>query len=162
MVIHGGAETRIHGELSLFGELGGGGPFHGSVHGDAVRFTTCLPALQFVIEWEGKRTGNGMAGTYVVWSDHPEVAAQGLQRQTGVWACALVSHSNEAGADRAELVRVFHDGQPEGPFTEEEFLKQAADERWPSHALAAREHYSVWCTVGELLDSVAANRLALN
>lgn len=160
--IHGATETRIHGELSLFGDLGGGGPFHGTVQGETVRFTTCLPALQIVIEWDGRRTGDGMAGTYEVWSDHPEVAALGLQRQTGVWACALVSQLDAAGANRTELVWVFHDGQSEGPLTVEVFLKHTADERWPSHALAARENCTVWCTVGELRDSLATDQLALN
>ena len=138
--IHGATEVRIHGELSLFGELDGGGPFHGTVLGETVRFTTCLPALQIVIEWEGKRTGDGMAGTYDVWSDHPGVAAQGLQRQAGIWSCALVSQPDETGADRTGLVWVFHDGQSDGPFTVEAFLKHTAAERWPPHALTAREN----------------------
>ncbi|MEN9678486.1 MAG: hypothetical protein RIS76_4382, partial [Verrucomicrobiota bacterium] len=146
----------------LFGELGGGGPFSGHIHGDSVRFTTCLPALQMVIEWDGKQTGDGMAGTYEVWSDHPEVVAQGLQWQAGVWSCALVSQPDAAGADRAGLTWVFHDGQSEGPFTVEAFLKHTATERWPSHALTARENYTVWCMVGELRDSLATNQLALN
>ena len=61
-----------------------------------------------------------------------------------------------------ERVWVFHAGQSAGPFTVDAFLKHTADERWPPHALTARENYTVWCTVGELRDSLAVNQLALN
>jgi hypothetical protein len=44
----------------------------------------------------------------------------------------------------------------------EAFLKHMAAERWPSHALAARENCTVWCTVGELRDSLVTIQLALN
>ncbi len=160
--IHGVAENRIHGELCLYGELGGGGPFHGSIQGDNVRFTTCVPAMQMVIAWIGNQTDEGLAGTYEVWSDRADLAAQGLQEQAGIWSCALVGAPEETGADRTKLVWVFHQGRSEGPFSVELLVKHATAERWPLHALVARENFTVWNSLREFLDSIEAGRVARN
>ena len=160
LLIHGGTATRVHGELSLFGELGGGGPFHGRVHGHKLRFTTCLPLLQTVVEWHGQRTESGLAGTYQVCCDLPEVVTADLSQQRGQWSCVQVNHADDTGQPGA--IRVFHDGQSEGPLSEPEFLRHAHASRWPPHALAAREKGTLWNTVGGLCDLLEASRLALN
>ena len=160
LLIHGGTATRVHGELSLFGELGGGGPFHGRVNGQELRFTTCLPLLQTVVEWHGQRTESGLAGTYQVCCDLPEVVTADLSQQRGHWSCVQVNHADDTGQPGA--IWVFHDGQSEGPLSEAEFLRRAHASRWPPHALAAREKGTSWNTVGGLCDLLEASRLALN
>ena len=162
LLIHGGTEARMHGELSLSGELGGGGPFHADVQGDRLRFTTCLPVLQTVVEWQGQRTERGLAGTYQVWCDLPKAVAPGLAQQQGEWSCERVSPADEIGPDRREDIWVFHDGSVQGPMSEMEFLRQAGASRWPAHALVARENKAVWNTVDGLRDLIEAGSRTLN
>lgn len=162
LLIHGGMEARVHGELSLFGELCGGGPFHADVQGDQLRFTTCLPVLQTVVEWRGQRAERGLAGTYQVWCDLPDAVAAGLGRQQGEWSCVRVNPANEAGPERREDIWVFHDGRSHGPMGEGEFLQHAVALRWPAHALVAQENRTIWNTVSGLRDLLDARKLLLN
>lgn len=162
LLIHGGTAARVHGELSLFGELGGGGPFHGSWQKDQLRFTTCLPLLQTVVEWRGERTERGLAGTYQVWCDLPEAVAGGLDQQRGQWSCVRVNSTDEAGTGHPADLWVFHDGHSQGPMSEEEFSRHASASRWPPHALVAQEHGTAWNTVSGLRDLLEARKLVLN
>jgi len=70
LVIHGMSGGTIYGELGLSGELGGGGPFHGTINDGTIVFTTCLPANQTVIEWCAELSENKISGTYSVTSDN--------------------------------------------------------------------------------------------
>ena len=162
LLMHGGNEARVHGELSLFGELGGGGPFHGSWYEDQLRFTTCLPLLQTVVEWHGERTERGLTGTYQVWCDLPEEVAGGLGQQRGQWSCVRVNHADESGTVHPGDIWVFHDGHSQGPMNEQEFLRHATASRWPPHALVAHEHGTSWNTVSGMRGLLEAGRVALN
>lgn len=162
LLLYGGTETRIHGELSLSGGLAGGGPFHADVQAGEVRFTTCLPILQTVVEWKGQRTERGLVGTYQAWCDLPEAVAAGLDRQQGDWSCVRVNPADEAGPNRREDIWVFHDGRSHGPMSEVEFLRHATAACWPAHALAAQENRTSWNTVSGLRDALDARRVVLN
>jgi len=162
LLVHGVTENRIYGELKLYGDLGGGGPFHGGVHQDTIRFTTCLPELQMVIIWVGTLTGEVFAGTYEVHSENADVVAQGLELQTGVWACSLVGLAGESGGGQGNTVWVFQDGTKNGPFPVEVFVAQASKGRWPPEALVAQENGTVWQSVREFLEAAETGKLAQN
>ena len=159
---HGAANGRLHGELGLYGPLLGGGPFHARLHRGRIEFTTCLPALQVVIEWTGDRTREGFSGTNHVVCDNPGMVASELREQAGVWSCVFVRDPGEPAADRIELISVFHEGRCSGPFVMEDFMLHAAADRWPSHALVALQDCSVWNTVGDFLASLNARTMDRN
>lgn len=160
--IHGATDTRIHGELSLSGNLGGGGPFHASLHQGQIRFTTCLPALQTVIEWIGERSTDGFTGSYKVSCDAPDPERGIMARQEGVWSCDFVQHPGNLDTDRIESVFVFHAGKSEGPLALEEFVQHATDERWPAHALVARSNCTAWNTISECLAELQSQIVSAN
>lgn len=156
--IHGATETRMHGELGLFGNLAGGGHFHASLDGGVIRFTTCIPAVQAVIEWIGKRVADGYSGSYQVTCDAPDPAHDIMAQQEGVWSCARVDHLSH----ELESVFVFHDGETEGPLALEEFVQHATADRWPSHALVVRNHGTAWSTIGECITELQAQTAEAN
>jgi hypothetical protein len=51
MFLHGAGQSRIHGELGIYGELDGGGAFHGKIAGNSISFSTSEPSIHLVIEW---------------------------------------------------------------------------------------------------------------
>ena len=160
--IYGATDTRMHGELGLYGNLGGSGPFHASLKEGRVLFTTCQPARQVVIEWSGDRSDNGFTGTYKVEVDAPDLAHGVLPLQEGIWSCTFVRGLSAPDADEIKDVSVFHEGKSEGPFPEEEFAQHAIAERWPSHALAATHDCTVWGTIGEFIASRQADTIVGN
>jgi len=160
--IYGATDSRMHGELGVYGNLGGGGPFHASLKEGRVLFTTCQPAHQSVIEWSADRTDDGFSGTYKVEVDAPELAPWELRLQEGIWSCRFVRGSGAAAADEINHVSVFDEGKSEGPFAMEDFAQQAIAERWPPHALAATQDCTEWGTVGEFIASLQARTISGN
>jgi hypothetical protein len=160
--IHGATDRRMHGELGLYGNLGGSGPFYASLDHGRVRFTTCMPAYQVVIEWSGDLTENGFAGTYVTECDAPDLGQGGTGPQAGVWTCLFVRGLDDPDLARNHQVSVIHEGESAGPFTQEEFLQHALVGRWPPHALAAMQDCTVWGTVGECIASHQAGSAGSN
>ena len=160
--IYGATAFRMHGELGLYGNLCGSGPFHASLSHGRARFTTCVPAYQVVIEWSGDLTGNGFAGTYITECDAPDLGQGGTGPQAGVWACTFVRGLDAPDLEKKDHVSVFHEGGSEGPFTEAEFMQHAMAGRWPTNALATAQDCSVWGTVGEFIASQQARQVGGN
>lgn len=160
--IFGATDSRMHGELGLYGNLGGGGPFHASIKQGRVLFTTCLPAHQIVIEWSGARTEDGFSGTYKTECDAPDPARGVSGPQEGIWSCSFVRDLSAPDADEFNRVSVFHEGRSEGPFSMEEFAQHAIAERWPPYAMAAAEDCTDWSTVGAFLASLRAETISGN
>lgn len=152
LVIHGTSGGTMHGELGLSGKLGGGGPFHGTIQGETFVFTTCLPAEQMVIEWRGELSETTISGTYSVASDNPQLIADGLGQQAGVWSCSFVRKPGSIDP-KSDSVWVFDDGKAEGPITMAEFNQQAGSGRWPDKAIVALDDRTAWTTVGEILNT---------
>lgn len=160
--IHGATDTRMHGELNLSGNLGGGGPFHATLHQRWIRFTTCLPALLTVIEWSGERTADGFSGSYKVTCDAPDPERGVFAEQEGVWSCAFVRGPVDPDSEPTESVLVFNAGASEGPFVLDEFVQHAVDERWPPHALVARSNGAAWSTIRECITELQAQTVGAN
>ena len=160
--VYGATKHRLHGELGLYGDLGGSGPFHASLSLSRVLFTTCMPAHQVVIEWSGDLTDGGFAGTYITECDAPDLGQGGTGPQVGEWACAFVRGLDAPGSEKNDHVSVFHGGGSEGPFTEVEFMRHAVAGRWPTNALAAAQDCTVWGTVGEFIVSHQARQVGGN
>jgi DnaJ like chaperone protein len=156
IVIHGATGSTIHGELGLSGDLGGGGPFHGSIHEGEFVFTTCAPANQTVIEWRGELSENPISGTYSVVCDHPERIAEGLGRQEGIWACSFIRSLGAIDPEKSDLVWVFDNGETEGPIATREFNQRAASGRWPAKAIVAMQDRTLWMTIAEFLNTKRA------
>ncbi|MEK7782018.1 MAG: hypothetical protein AAB370_11015 [Verrucomicrobiota bacterium] len=156
--IHGATETRVHGELGLFGNLAGGGPFHASLDSGTIRFTTCIPAIQVVIEWTGKRVGDRYSGSYQVTCDAPDPERGIMAREEGLWSCVQVNHLGH----ELESVFVFHDGETEGPLALEEFVQHATVDRWPPHALVARHDFKLWSTVEGCITELQSQTIGAN
>lgn len=157
LVIHGVNGSTIHGELGLSGDLAGGGPFHGSTNNGAITFTTCLPAAQMVIEWRGELSATTISGTYSVASDNPQMIADGLGQQAGVWSCFFVQRPGNVDPAKRNLVWIFDDGVAVGPIAKSEFNQHAASGRWADKAIVAMEDRTVWITVGEFLNNKTAS-----
>lgn len=149
--IYGATDSRMHGELRLYGDLGGDGPFHASVKHGRIAFTTCTPACQTIIEWSGTRSDGGFSGTYKVEIDDPDLAALEQRQQEGIWSCSFVRDLGAPDAGEARQVSVFHEGKSEGSFSLEEFAQQVSAGRWPTHTLTATQDCTVWSTVGEFI-----------
>jgi len=142
-------------EHEISGDLGGGGPFHGTINGDSFGFTTCLPSAQAIIEWCGKVTDQQLAGTYTVTCDNPDIAAD-LQHQEGDWSCSFVRSFGNPDTDKISSVWVYDEGKSEGPFTLEEFTQNLNSERWPLKAIIALQDRTAWTTVADYVEKVRA------
>jgi hypothetical protein len=160
--IFGGTDSRMYGQLGVYGNLGGGGPFHANLKERRLLFTTCQPAHQSVIEWSGDRTEDGFSGTYKVEVDAPELSPGQLRLQEGVRSCSFVRDLSAPDADEFNRVSVFHEGRTEGPFSMEEFAQHAIAERWPPYAMAAAQDCTDWSTVGAFLASLRAETISGN
>lgn len=162
IVTYGVPTTKVYGELLLFGDLGGAGPFVGELTNDTVRFATCLPELQMSIAWTGVATATGFDGHYVVESEHPELITGGLGQQEGVWACACVSRFVRQGVGSQGGLWVFHEGEQAGPLTEGDLLVNARKGIWPPHAIVLTGDGSSWISVQDFIAHHELHRVSQN
>jgi hypothetical protein len=151
LLMHGLAESRVHGQLGLYGDLGGGGPFHGNLATGSLSFTTCEPTIQLVIDWRGKFTGTELSGTYDATCDHPDALSHGLQYQQGHWASRLARSLDDPDPSRMHLVSVFDQGRRDGPFTLEDFARFVRARRWPLSAVVALDDLTTWGSLADFL-----------
>jgi hypothetical protein len=98
-----------------------------------------------------------MSGTYSVTSDNPQMIAEGLGRQEGVWSCSFVRGPGKVDPGISDLVWVFDEGEAEGPIAKAEFIQRVATGRWPDKAIVAMEDRTIWTTVGEFLNTKTAS-----
>lgn len=154
LLLHGSADQRVHGELGLYGDLAGGGAFHGTLAAGSLSFTTCEPGLQLVIEWQGHIRGTELKGAYEVFCDHPEAPAHGLQHQYGEWGCRLARRLGPPNSSRMHLVSVFDQGRSEGPFILDDFVRHVRAGRWPMSAVVALDDMMTWWSLAELLSFI--------
>jgi len=131
-LLHGVTGSRVHGELGLYGDLGGGGPFHASLSGDSLSFSTCEPTVQLLIEWKAQFHGEQLSGSYECFCDHPEAEAEGLKYHLEDWSRQRVRGLGDIDPSRMNLVSVFHVGQSYGPFSVADFARDVQAGQWPA------------------------------
>jgi hypothetical protein len=161
LTIYGAADGTLHGEIALFGDLGGGGVFEGMIANNQIIFTTTMPSQQVAITWAGTISGSGLSGTYVVRNDHPDVDPT-LRHQTGVWSCQLVRPLGKLSPDEVQSVWVYHGGNVEGPFNFDDFNQYLAAGRWPANAIVRLDDRTLWLTTTACLEKIRADAAALN
>lgn len=76
--------TSLGGELSLHGDLGGGGPISGRIDGNTITFTT-KDLLTGTITWTGKIHASRLVGQYQVEPPTLTTALTGVASQVGAW-----------------------------------------------------------------------------
>ncbi len=81
------SEQYINGELSLHGELGGGGSISGRVDGKTLTFTT-KDFIVGTITWTAQVRGKSLIGEYQVETPVWTSALTGASNQKGVWEVA--------------------------------------------------------------------------
>jgi len=161
LTIYGTPDAKVHGDLALFGDLGGGGAFQGLITSDHITFTTTVPAEQIVIEWQGAILGGHVNGTYVARCDHPGIDPA-LRHQEGVWSCNLVRNMGAPNPHEANTVWVYHDGNEDGPFTAEAFVQRLQAGQWQPNAILALNDRTIWSTAADYLAKLQADAAARN
>jgi hypothetical protein len=154
LLLHGTTEPAIFGELGLYGELTGGGPFYGTVTGKSVVFSTCVPAALTFVNWQAQYADQQLTGSFTTGCDHPN----GWVSQDGVWVCSHVRELVSTPPSHSNLISLYNDGHAEGPFTMDNFARLVGSGCWPLNAVVALEDLTLWCSLRELLDFIKSKR----
>ena len=161
LAVYGATDSTFHGELALFGDLGGGGAFQGTIQNGHISFSTTVPTAQVAIIWKGVLSGNELTGSYVVRCDNPE-AEPALRHQEGIWSCKLVRPLGDPSPDDAHRVWVYHNGNEEGPLNAEDFNQRLISGQWPPNAIVGLNDQTTWSTVADCLEKIRADSASQN
>lgn len=77
-------KNAISGNLSLSGELSGGGPLSGKIEGNTISFTTSDPLIGKLF-WTGTISGRHIKGTYHIDTTFLTTLITGTKGQHGSW-----------------------------------------------------------------------------
>jgi len=157
LAIHSTSGSSLHGDLRLSGDLKGDGPIHGTINSSGTfAFTTCIPASQIIIEWNGCISDREITGTYIVTCDLADVPSN-LRRQSGVWSCLYVQSIVNPDPSRSNFVWVYNDKYLAGPISKAKFMQQIAAKEWPPKAYVAFDNCTSWTTIEQYLEKLQAN-----
>jgi hypothetical protein len=79
--------SEVVGDLSIFGNLGGGSDFSGVLNGEKICFVTRSSDKMSSITWTGNFFGDTIEGNYIVVNEGFFASLMGTREQKGVWQC---------------------------------------------------------------------------
>ena len=157
LFLHAVNGSRVHGEIALCGDLGGGGPFHGTMIDSSLVFSTSIPSNQLHIEWKARVDGNYLAGSYECYCDHPQAVAEGFSYQQGEWQCQRIRGFEEINPSCQDTVWIFDSGESYGPLSIDDFVQALQSGHLPPCALLAFDDCTNFFSVAEFCEFLESN-----